>query len=137
MLLQLYSDRSFIYGSYQSAVIHSMKGHKPIWFYSFEYKGLNTYGDLFAGTTDNIDFDWGKLHRDEVKQLETTPQKRRSLLIRVTSVCSLDIVPGVSHCDDLLYLFNSPALIPPLVAQIDVYVSNLMVELWTNFAIYG
>nr|WCC58156.1 carboxylesterase [Pharsalia antennata] len=99
--INMYTDRSFSYSSYQSAVLHSTKGHRPIWFYNFDYRGLYSYGDLFAATLENINFDW-----------------------------------GVSHCDDLLYLFNSPGLIPPLVYENDIYMSNLMINIWTNFAIY-
>ncbi|XP_018575847.1 esterase E4-like [Anoplophora glabripennis] len=101
-LINLYTDRAFSYSTYQSAVLQSTKGHQPIWFYNFDYRGLYSYGNLFSATLEDINFDW-----------------------------------GVSHCDDLLYLFNSPGLIPPLVAENDICVSEVIINLWTNFAIYG
>ncbi|XP_046396391.1 juvenile hormone esterase-like [Ischnura elegans] len=45
---------------------------------------------------------------------------------------------GVSHCDDLLYLFRSPAFFPdfkPDSREMDQV--DLMVTLWTNFAKFG
>ncbi|KAJ3655564.1 hypothetical protein Zmor_014687 [Zophobas morio] len=100
--IDLYSDRAFIYGIYQSIVLQSRKGHKPIWVYNFDYKGRFTYGDLFAATPNNINFKW-----------------------------------GVSHCDDLLYLFRSPALFPDLDEAMDLHMSDSLLALWTNFIIYG
>ncbi|KAJ8920752.1 hypothetical protein NQ315_004892 [Exocentrus adspersus] len=101
-LINIYTDRSFTYSSYQTAVIHAMKSEKPIWFYNFNYRGRYTYGEYFAGTSEDVNFSW-----------------------------------GVSHCDDLLYLFNSPGLFPFLADENDISMSNAMIDLWTNFAIYG
>lgn len=94
-------DRSFIYGIYQSALIHAAMGHQPIWFYNFAYKGQYSYGDYFAKTSDDINFNW-----------------------------------GTSHCDDLLYLFKTPAIFPSLSDPNDLKMSETMVTLWTNFATY-
>ncbi|KAF2888376.1 hypothetical protein ILUMI_17796 [Ignelater luminosus] len=44
---------------------------------------------------------------------------------------------GVSHCDDLLYLFPSSKLFEPLKSKNDLLMSKIMIHLWTNFAIYG
>ncbi|PSN33169.1 Venom carboxylesterase-6 [Blattella germanica] len=45
---------------------------------------------------------------------------------------------GVSHCDDLIYLFSTPLLFPPWPADSpDVNISKTLIELWTNFAKYG
>ncbi|KAF5281265.1 hypothetical protein FQA39_LY05151 [Lamprigera yunnana] len=100
--VDLYSDRSFIYGAYQSALMQAWKGNSPVWFYNFEYRGAHSYEKHFASTTEKIDFDW-----------------------------------GVSHCDDLLYLFTSKKLFTPLELFNDYRMSKIMIELWTNFAIYG
>lgn len=54
------SDRGFKYGSYQSALLHAWSGHSTVWFYNFNYRGEYTYGDHFAGTSNEIDFNWGK-----------------------------------------------------------------------------
>ncbi|XP_018575849.1 venom carboxylesterase-6-like isoform X2 [Anoplophora glabripennis] len=101
-LIDLYSDRSFSYSTYQAALFHNLKGHKDIWFYNFNYTGQYSYGDVFAATNENINYDW-----------------------------------GVSHCDDLLYLFNSSALFPIVDNNNDKVMIKTMTDLWTNFAIYG
>ncbi|XP_049814167.1 juvenile hormone esterase-like isoform X3 [Schistocerca nitens] len=45
---------------------------------------------------------------------------------------------GVCHCDDLLYLFSTPALFPPLSNDsFDWNVINAMTHLWTQFAAFG
>lgn len=49
-----------MYSSYQSALMHATRGHDNIYLYSFEYKGKLSYGDPFALTDNDIDFDWGK-----------------------------------------------------------------------------
>lgn len=90
-----------MYGIYQSALLHASVGHEPIWFYNFAYKGQHSYGNYFARTEKDIDFDW-----------------------------------GAAHCDDLLYLFKSPALFPNLTDPKDLQMSEIMVTLWTNFATY-
>ena len=101
--IDMYSDRAFIYGIYQGVLLHSLKGHWPIYFYKFEYRGAYSYGDFFATTKENIDYNW-----------------------------------GASHCDDLLYLFRSPALFPDLQPNSsDLTVSRIMVQMWTDFAKYG
>lgn len=100
--INLYGDRAFIYGSYQSALLHAWKGHTPIWFYNFAYRGEHSYEKHFATTTEKIPFNW-----------------------------------GISHCDDLLYLFTSKKLFPPLTSPNDQLMSKIMVKLWTNFATYG
>jgi juvenile-hormone esterase len=100
--IDLYTDRSFTYGTYQTAILQSQKGHTPIWMYNFDYRGQYSYGDQFAATTNDINFNW-----------------------------------GVSHCDDLLYLFKSPALFPDLAKESDLKMSEALVTMWTNFAIHG
>ncbi|CAH0557021.1 unnamed protein product [Brassicogethes aeneus] len=101
-LIDLYTDRSFAYGSYQTAMLHSAMGHSPIWHYNFNYKGQYTFGDLFAATNETVNFDW-----------------------------------GVSHCDELLYIFRSPALFPDITDPTDSTMIDIMTEFWTNFAITG
>ncbi|XP_071447523.1 juvenile hormone esterase-like [Hetaerina americana] len=45
---------------------------------------------------------------------------------------------GVSHCDDLLYLFHAPALFPDFAPGTpETNTVDLMVTLWTNFAKFG
>ncbi|KAF5277750.1 hypothetical protein FQR65_LT03730 [Abscondita terminalis] len=100
--INLYSDRAFTYGSYQSALLHAWRGHSPVWFYNFAYKGEYSYENHFAATQETINFNW-----------------------------------GVSHCDDLLYLFPSKKLFKPLESANDIRMSKIMVQMWTNFAING
>ncbi|XP_076260234.1 juvenile hormone esterase-like [Rhynchophorus ferrugineus] len=101
-LIDVYSDRSFIYPLYQSLLLHLYHKHNPIYLYSFEYKGEYTYGDVFSFTTNDISFSW-----------------------------------GTSHCDDLLYLFYTPKYFNKLEADRDICMSKYIVEMWTNFVIYG
>ncbi|KAJ8920753.1 hypothetical protein NQ315_004893, partial [Exocentrus adspersus] len=101
-LINLYSDRSFIYSTYQAALFHNLKGHENIWFYNFNYTGQYSYGDIFAATDENINYDW-----------------------------------GVSHCDELLYLFTSSALFPKVENINDKIMIQTMTDMWTNFAVYG
>ncbi|KAJ8972498.1 hypothetical protein NQ317_012715 [Molorchus minor] len=98
----LYTDRAFAYSSYQAGLFHNFQGHNDIWFYNFNYSGQYSYGDIFAATKEDIDYEW-----------------------------------GVSHCDDLLYLFKSPAIFQELKKTNDKIMKDTMIELWTNFAIYG
>ncbi|KAF2893771.1 hypothetical protein ILUMI_12400, partial [Ignelater luminosus] len=100
--IDLFSDRNIVYASYQSALLHAWKGLNDVWFYNFNYRGEYTYGDLYAATTENINFTW-----------------------------------GVCHTDDLLYLFTSPKLFPPLKSEKDVQMSEIMIQMWTDFAIKG
>lgn len=100
--IDIYSDRSFIYGTYQSVLMHAWRGHSPVWFYNFAYRGEYSYEDHFAATQETINFNW-----------------------------------GVSHCDDLLYLFPSKKFFKPLKAANDIRMSKIMVQMWTNFAING
>lgn len=100
--IDLFSDRSFIYGSYQSALLHAWKGHTPIWFYNFAYKGQHSYEKHFAATSEEIPFNW-----------------------------------GISHCDDLLYLFSSKKLFPQLSTPNDQQMSKTMIQMWVNFATNG
>lgn len=82
-------------------MLHSAMGHNPVWFYNFRYRGEYSYGDLFAGTDNNVDFNW-----------------------------------GVSHCDELLYLFKS-SLFPDLIDPTSNAMVDVMIQLWTNFAKTG
>ncbi|XP_044750331.1 uncharacterized protein LOC123310753 [Coccinella septempunctata] len=100
--IDLWSDRSMKYPFYQSVMLHAGVGSKPIWAYSFEYRGRQSYEDIWAATNETIDFDW-----------------------------------GVTHCDDLLYLFNSPALFPKNDDPIDKEMSEILLDRWTNFATNG
>ncbi|XP_071547573.1 venom carboxylesterase-6-like [Panulirus ornatus] len=43
----------------------------------------------------------------------------------------------VAHGDDLIYLFTDVMYIPPLEAPEDVFFSDIMLTLWTNFATTG
>lgn len=101
-------------------MLHSAKQHLPIWLYNFAYKGQYTYGDLFAATNTNIDFNWGIIIWERFG-------------IKLTEIFYL----GTSHCDDLLYLFTSSLLFPNLKSNTDRCLSDQMVTIWTNFAIHG
>ncbi|KRT80422.1 hydrolase [Oryctes borbonicus] len=101
-LINLYSDRGFFYPAYQTSLIHKHNGHENVWFYYFDYRGNPSYGELFAATDNQVPFQW-----------------------------------GVSHCDDLLYLFKSEQIFPNTSLNgSDLEMSNLMLNFFTNFATY-
>ncbi|KAK9736741.1 Carboxylesterase family [Popillia japonica] len=78
------------------------KGHANIWFYYFDYKGNQPFGEAIAATENQVDFDW-----------------------------------GVSHCDDLIYLFKNSRIFPDFELDgKDLEVSELLLNLFTNFAKY-
>ncbi|KAI4466376.1 carboxylesterase [Holotrichia oblita] len=98
----VYSDRGFLYPSYQASLLHKHKGHSNVWFYYFDYKGNQSFGEAFAATENEVDFDW-----------------------------------GVSHCDDLIYLFKNSQIFPDFELDgKDLEVSELLLNLFTNFAKY-
>ncbi|RZC42269.1 COesterase and/or Abhydrolase 3 domain containing protein, partial [Asbolus verrucosus] len=100
-LINLYTDRAFAYSLFQTALLHSHKGHTPLWLYNFKYRGQYSYGELFAASQENINYKW-----------------------------------GVCHCDELIYLFKSPAIFPELRDPNDIIISKILISLWTNFATY-
>ncbi|KAL1513661.1 hypothetical protein ABEB36_003045 [Hypothenemus hampei] len=72
-LVNVFSDRGFLYPLSQALKIHIMKGHNSIYLYSFEYKGSHTYGNLFAHTEGKIDKSWGICHLDDLLYLFKSP----------------------------------------------------------------
>ncbi|KAJ8963816.1 hypothetical protein NQ314_005358 [Rhamnusium bicolor] len=69
--INLYSDRSFGYSSYQAALFHNLKGHEDIWFYYFNYTGQYSYGNVFAATNEDIKFDWELKNTNDKIMVET------------------------------------------------------------------
>lgn len=61
----MYSDRSFVYGIYQTALLQSATAAGQIWLYNFNYRGKDSYGDYFATTKDDINFKWGKVFKGD------------------------------------------------------------------------
>lgn len=43
----------------------------------------------------------------------------------------------VGHADDILYLFSQEKFNQTLKRDEDLFVSRIMVEMWTNFASFG
>ncbi|GFG30806.1 hypothetical protein Cfor_10869 [Coptotermes formosanus] len=97
--LDMYTDRSFVHGVHKSAKLHQHVGHRDLFLYHFNYRGIYSFTSVFANTTENF---------------------------------------GISHCDDLIYLFRIPLLFPDWPpGHPDLKVSETLVQLWTNFAKYG
>ncbi|KAK9872872.1 hypothetical protein WA026_020226 [Henosepilachna vigintioctopunctata] len=44
---------------------------------------------------------------------------------------------GTSHCDELLYIFNSPSLFPEIKSGTDRTMSEIILDRWSNFIIHG
>nr|QIK02095.1 juvenile hormone esterase [Holotrichia parallela] len=72
-LVNLYSDRAFLYPAYQTIKLHKRMGHKHIFVYNFDYKGKYSYGDLFAATPNEVDYEWGVSHCDDLLYLLYSP----------------------------------------------------------------
>lgn len=89
-LLQMYSERAFIFGVYQSALVQADRGNSPIWLYNFGYKGQHSYGDYFATTTDDINFKWGKLVRYRLwnQILQTLDHFQEFAIATIWFICS-------------------------------------------------
>lgn len=51
-------------------------------------------------------------------------------------VYSLNCVVGVCHCDDLVYLFTS-SLFDKEITGVDRKVSEVLIQMWVNFATTG
>nr|CAD7256157.1 unnamed protein product [Timema shepardi] len=99
-LIELYTDRSFVFASHQTNLLHAQAGHTPLYTYHFAYRGLYSYSTIFT-YGNPTDF-------------------------------------GVSHSDDLIYLFKTPAFFPAFPeGHQDLKVVDTLVTLWTNFAKYG
>ncbi|XP_066262462.1 juvenile hormone esterase-like [Euwallacea similis] len=103
-LVNLYSDRTFMYPMFQSLGVHLRQAHTPIYLYSFEYEGKNSYLPWFSNTNETVDFHW-----------------------------------GTTHCDELIYLFNSPALFSCQINRrsADKNMRTLLTNMWANFAKFG
>lgn len=43
-------------------MMHAALSSEPVWAYSFEYKGKQSYQDIWAATNETIEFDWGKYY---------------------------------------------------------------------------
>ncbi|XP_049937984.1 juvenile hormone esterase-like isoform X2 [Schistocerca serialis cubense] len=67
--IDLYSDRSFNHPLHNAVLYHRMAGHKNIFVYSFEYRGMYSYSSLFANTTK----DYGVSHCDDLLYLVPAP----------------------------------------------------------------
>ncbi|XP_069690788.1 juvenile hormone esterase-like [Periplaneta americana] len=97
--IDAFTDRSFVHGFHRSALLHRDAGHKNVFLYHFDYRGLYSFSSVFANTSTDY---------------------------------------GVSHCDDLIYLFHLPLLFgewPP--EHPDLKMSEKMIQLWTDFAKFG
>ncbi|KAF5281269.1 hypothetical protein FQA39_LY05155 [Lamprigera yunnana] len=114
--VDMYSDRLLLYSMYQSALLHAWKGNSSTWFYHFNYRGEYSYEPYFATTTGTINYDWG------------------SFLILFLKSKHISIISGVSHCDDLIYLFRTKKFFGPLQSNSDKLVRRIMTKMWTNFA---
>ncbi|KDR18975.1 venom carboxylesterase-6-like [Zootermopsis nevadensis] len=97
--LNMLSDRAFIHGVHKSAQLHHRAGHRDLFLYHFNYRGLYSFTSVFANTTKDF---------------------------------------GVSHCDDLIYMFRQPLLFPDWPpGHPDLQISEMIIQLLTDFAKYG
>lgn len=64
----MYSDRTFVYGLHQAALLHTRASNQKVWVYSFGYRGEYSYGDVFAATKETIGYDLGKNHPENTQK---------------------------------------------------------------------
>ncbi|KAJ8871301.1 hypothetical protein PR048_027618 [Dryococelus australis] len=62
-LIDLFSDRSFKYGSHQSSVLHAAAGHSTVYNYHFTYLGSKSFASVFA---PNLTVNYGPCHCDDL-----------------------------------------------------------------------
>ncbi|CAG2064802.1 unnamed protein product, partial [Timema podura] len=46
--IELYTDRSFVFASHQTNLLHAQAGHAPLYTYHFAYRGLHSYSTIFT-----------------------------------------------------------------------------------------
>lgn len=71
--INLYSDRSIIYGAYQSAVKHAALSQLPVYFYKINFAGRDTWSNLFSAGGVHINFVFNKSHCDELNWMFRIP----------------------------------------------------------------
>jgi hypothetical protein len=53
-VFQMYTDRSFIHGVHKSAKLHQDVGHRDLFLYHFNYRGVYSFTPVFGNTTKNF-----------------------------------------------------------------------------------
>ena len=99
--------------------------HNPnAFFYSFEYEGRNSiFNYLFAVNTPPFPPGMSR-----ISYLIFTEQWTHTFVLNL----------GVSHADEMIYLFIFPfPSIPPGLNRTETELSKKMLQVWTNFVIFG
>lgn len=113
-LTNLFSDPGFLYGAASTAKLMSEKGTNPVYFYLFDHAGSFSFGDLFS----------------------TPPAGTLAIILGKMLNYHTTKGMGVSHADDLLYLFSSELPFTLLPDEADQKMSDVFVDLWANFATF-
>jgi hypothetical protein len=110
--------------TYETSQIVSQ--HNPnAFYYSFEFEGRNSLND-YSFSRNPVPVPHGI-------RLLAVPFFSR---IKTLSIYYLD--PGVAHADEMIYLFVFPfPSIPPGLNAAEEELSKKMLQVWTNFVIYG
>ena len=127
-ITDMLSDAMFAYGTDYTVRSLRRRGGKikgenhnnpqPLYYYMFSHVGGFSLGDVFASTP-----------------LELVSTVLRNALFGYDPTSSKRL--GVSHGDDVLYLFSLPIPGDLLPTEDDKAASNIMVDMWVNFATYG
>jgi len=87
--------------------------------YQFDYVGARSYGSVFSDGGTNITFNWSKCW------------------FQSTIINQIDFFTENCHCDDLLYLFKSPELLPDMEEPNDQILREYLLDVWVNFTTKG
>lgn len=71
--VDMYSDRAFTYGIYQSALAHANQPEAPVYFYEFTYAGAYSWGNVFAATENTLNYTYRSCHSDDLLYLFRIP----------------------------------------------------------------
>ncbi|XP_055612209.1 venom carboxylesterase-6-like [Uranotaenia lowii] len=97
---------------------------------------VNLFGDNTFYTTQNLSSEWLAKYQPNALHYRYIFSFEGDFGI-VKNLVRMDYAAGVSHADDLFYMF-SPSLLPNLPKERDEYrVREIFISLWTNFAKFG
>jgi len=146
---KFYSDSAIYWGMHEAINLQFLGATSPIYSYYFTYQGNSGLGNILhrmlGGLPRIVDFmigtsrRWftGRLDRSSIKDFGTLAIASIFVIIEnmLQGKILLDIISGVAHSDDLVFLFNLPIVADEIIPGSEDYrFSNEFVKLWTSFA---
>ena len=106
--------------------LHSKYSRDHTWYYFYTHQGRTTTSKFF-GMPDTIDLGKFLFDSEPIFFLIPNDTNRRQHIF----------IQGVAHMDELYLMFNSGLVADPLNSTDDHTVSEILIDLWTSFAING